>query len=72
MAGTAAVALQPERNSNRKIASATLAQLSTDQKNTLLLQIADALEAAAAKILRANEEDIKRSGLSGAMRDVCC
>ena len=70
MAGTAAVALSTREKLERaKIASATLAQLSTDQKNTLLLQIADALEAKAAKILRANEEDIKRSGLSGAMRD---
>jgi glutamate-5-semialdehyde dehydrogenase len=70
MAGTATVALSTREKLERaKIASATLAQLSTDQKNTLLLQIADALEAKAAKILRANEEDIKRSGLSGAMRD---
>jgi glutamate-5-semialdehyde dehydrogenase len=70
MAGTATVALSTqERLERAKIASAVLAQLSTDQKNSLLLQIADALEAKAAKILRANKEDIERSGLSGAMRD---
>jgi glutamate-5-semialdehyde dehydrogenase len=70
MAGTAAVALSTREKLERAhIASAVLAQLSSDQKNSLLLQIADALEAGAAKILRANEEDIKRSGLSGAMRD---
>jgi glutamate-5-semialdehyde dehydrogenase len=70
MAGTAAVALSTREKLERAhIASAVLAQLSSDQKNSLLLQIADALETGAAKILRANEEDIKRSGLSGAMRD---
>jgi glutamate-5-semialdehyde dehydrogenase len=70
MAGTAAVALSTREKLERAhIASAVLAQLSSDQKNSHLLQIADALEAGAAKILRANEEDIKRSGLSGAMRD---
>jgi glutamate-5-semialdehyde dehydrogenase len=70
MAGTATVALSTREKLERaKIASAALAQLSIDQKNSLLLQIADALEAKAAKILRANEEDIKRSALSGAMLD---
>jgi glutamate-5-semialdehyde dehydrogenase len=70
MAGAATGALSTREKLERaRVASAVLAQLSTDQKNILLLQIADALEANAAKILRANEEDIKRSGLSGAMRD---
>jgi glutamate-5-semialdehyde dehydrogenase len=50
-------------------ASAAMAQLSTSQKNALLLAIADALKAHASRILRANEEDIRRSNLAGAMRD---
>jgi glutamate-5-semialdehyde dehydrogenase len=70
MTGTATVAPSTREKLERaRVASAVLAQLSTDQKNTLLLQIADALEARAAIILRANKEDIERSGLSGAMRD---
>lgn len=50
-------------------ASARLAQLSTEEKNSLLLKMADAIEANAAKILAANTEDIERSNLQGAMRD---
>jgi glutamate-5-semialdehyde dehydrogenase len=70
MAGTATVEPSTREKLERaKIASTALAQLSTDQKNSLLLQIADALEAKAAKILQANQGDIKRSSLSGAMRD---
>jgi glutamate-5-semialdehyde dehydrogenase len=70
MAGAATVAISTREKLERaRIASTVLAQLSTEQKNSLLLQIANALEAGAAKILHANEEDIKRSGLSGAMRD---
>ena len=52
-----------------RAASAKLAQLSTEQKNVLLLAIADALEAHEKDILAANREDIDRSGLEGAMRD---
>jgi glutamate-5-semialdehyde dehydrogenase len=70
MASTATIALSTREKLERaRIASAVLAQLSTDQKNNLLLQIANAIEAGSAKILRANEEDIKRSGLSGAIHD---
>ncbi len=58
-----------EKLERARKASASLAQLSTAQKNALLLQMADAIEAQAAKILRANEEDIQRANLSGAMRD---
>jgi glutamate-5-semialdehyde dehydrogenase len=50
-------------------AAALLAQLSTEQKNSLLLAIADAVEANESSILAANREDIERSGLEGAMRD---
>jgi glutamate-5-semialdehyde dehydrogenase len=50
-------------------AAAKLAQLSTEEKNALLLAMADAIEANAASILAANREDVKTSGLEGAMRD---
>jgi len=50
-------------------ASARLAQLSTQEKNALLLRIADAIEAQEKSILAANHEDVKNSGLEGAMRD---
>src|SRR5207244_8985473 len=70
MAGTAAVALSTrEKLQHARLASATLAELSTAQKNDLLLRIADGLEAQSTNILRANEEDLAASGLSGAMRD---
>jgi glutamate-5-semialdehyde dehydrogenase len=48
-------------------AAAELAQLSTAQKNSLLLAIAGAIEANAASILQANEKDLQLSGLEGAM-----
>jgi glutamate-5-semialdehyde dehydrogenase len=50
-------------------ASAKLATFSTDEKNGLLLAIADAIEANAESILAANREDVQSSGLEGAMRD---
>ncbi|MFZ0760477.1 MAG: glutamate-5-semialdehyde dehydrogenase [Candidatus Sulfotelmatobacter sp.] len=50
-------------------ASAQLALLSTDEKNALLLAMADAIEARAQSILAANLEDVEGSGLEGAMRD---
>jgi glutamate-5-semialdehyde dehydrogenase len=52
-----------------RAASAKLAQLSTEQKNALLLAIADAVEAHEKDILAANRADIEHSGLEGAMRD---
>jgi len=52
-----------------RTASTRLAQLSTEQKNTLLLAIANAVEANEASILTANREDIQNSELEGAMRD---
>jgi glutamate-5-semialdehyde dehydrogenase len=50
-------------------ASARLALLSTDEKNALLLAIADAIEINAQTILEANRGDLESSGLEGAMRD---
>jgi glutamate-5-semialdehyde dehydrogenase len=50
-------------------ASSKLAQLSTNEKNALLLAIADAVDAHEAEILAANQLDIEHSGLQGAMRD---
>ena len=70
MAGGPAVAFSTREKLERAhAASALLAQFSTSQKNTLLLKIADALEKHADKILRANDQDIRRSNLAGAMRD---
>src|SRR6266481_4599225 len=50
-------------------AASKLAQLCTEEKNALLLAIADAIESEAASILAANRDDMERSGLEGAMRD---
>ena len=52
-----------------KRAAAHMAQLSTAQKNALLLVMGDAVEANAEKILAANQVDLETSGLAGAMRD---
>lgn len=46
-----------------------LAQLSTVEKNSILLAMADGVEENAEHILTANRCDIESSGLSGAMRD---
>ena len=70
MAGTATATLSTREKLERsRIAAAKLAQLSTPQKNELLLRIAEAVEANAPQILRANEADIQGSNLAGAMRD---
>jgi glutamate-5-semialdehyde dehydrogenase len=50
-------------------AAAKLALLSTDEKNALLLAIADAINAQTYAILAANREDVESSSLEGAMRD---
>jgi glutamate-5-semialdehyde dehydrogenase len=49
--------------------AALLAQFSTRQKNSLLLQMADAIEAHSAEILAANEQDVGLANLSGALSD---
>lgn len=58
-----------EKLERARAASAELAQFSTEEKNRLLLLMADAIEAHAGEILRANEKDVAESGLSGAMLD---
>ncbi len=50
-------------------AAARLAQLSTEQKNSILLRMADALVADEQSILAANSEDMETCGLTGSMRD---
>jgi glutamate-5-semialdehyde dehydrogenase len=52
-----------------RAAAAQLALLSTNEKNALLLAIADSLEAHDQTILAANREDVKTSGLEGTMLD---
>jgi len=58
-----------EKLERARAASGRLAQFSTEQKNALLLQMADAIEAQETNILAANQDDVERSNLSGAMRD---
>jgi glutamate-5-semialdehyde dehydrogenase len=50
-------------------ASSKLALLPTEEKNALLLGIAEAIEAHQKTILEANRNDVGHSGLEGAMRD---
>jgi glutamate-5-semialdehyde dehydrogenase len=52
-----------------RAAASRLALLSTAEKNSILLAIADAIEANEQNILAANREDVEHSGLDGAMRD---
>lgn len=58
-----------ERLLRARAASARLALLSTEEKNSLLLAIAAAIEANESNILDANCEDVEKSGLESAMRD---
>jgi glutamate-5-semialdehyde dehydrogenase len=58
-----------ERLLRAREAAGKLALLSTDEKNALLLAIADAIEGNVQTILAANREDVESSGLEGAMRD---
>jgi len=70
VAGIATIASATREKLERaRAAAARLAQLSTEQKNRLLLQMADALEAQTPLVLAANEEDIARAHFSGAMHD---
>jgi glutamate-5-semialdehyde dehydrogenase len=52
-----------------RAAAAKLALLSTEQKNALLLGIAEAIEAHSQIILAANREDLETSSLEGSLRD---
>jgi glutamate-5-semialdehyde dehydrogenase len=68
-AAVASSASTQEKLLRAREASAKLALLSTEEKNALLVAIADALEANARTILAANREDVATSGLERAMRD---
>jgi glutamate-5-semialdehyde dehydrogenase len=52
-----------------RAAASKVALLSTNEKNTLLLAMAGAIETQSETILAANREDIESSGLDGAMLD---
>jgi len=58
-----------EKLRRARAAAAKLALLSTEQKNALLLGMADALEKRERQILNANAGDIANSGMEGAMRE---
>jgi glutamate-5-semialdehyde dehydrogenase len=66
---TAHTATTKEKLLRARAASTKLALLSTEQKNAVLLAMANAIEAHAQAILEANREDLESSGLEGAMRD---
>jgi glutamate-5-semialdehyde dehydrogenase len=70
VAGTATLASSSRDKLQRsRTASGSLAQLSTDEKNRLLLQIAGTLEANLTAIFKANQQDLKHPHLSDTMRD---
>lgn len=70
MATLAAIgATTREKIERARGASTLLAQLSTAQKNELLHKMAAAIEENETRILAPNEDDLARSGLTGAMRD---
>jgi glutamate-5-semialdehyde dehydrogenase len=50
-------------------AAARMSQLTTIEKNAILLAMADAIAANAASIIEANQADLENSGLAGAMRE---
>jgi glutamate-5-semialdehyde dehydrogenase len=58
-----------EKLRRAKAAAPLLAQLSTAQKNAILLVMADAIETEAQLILEANRADLESSGLVSAMRE---
>ena len=58
-----------EKLSRARAAAPRLVELSSEQKNRLLLAMADALERHPAEILTANQKDLDSSGVEGAMRD---
>ncbi len=69
MASASISASTEEKLLRSRCASAKVALLSTADKNSLLLAIADSLEACEKGILEANAADIENSGMQGAMRD---
>lgn len=58
-----------ERLEQARGAAPRVAELTTAQKNSQLLTMADAIESQSSSILAANERDIQASGLEDAMRD---
>jgi len=58
-----------EKLQRARQASTKLALFSTEEKDALLLAIADAIQAQSQSILATNREDMETSGLEGAMRD---
>ncbi len=54
---------QQEKLLRAREAAAELAQLSTNEKNAILLALADAIETQKQTILAANREDMEDSGL---------
>jgi glutamate-5-semialdehyde dehydrogenase len=58
-----------ERLERARAAAPRVAELSTAEKNTLLVAMAGAIEANSQPILSANQRDVDESGLEGAMRD---
>jgi glutamate-5-semialdehyde dehydrogenase len=69
MATPTSPASMQEKLLRARAAASKLALLSADEKNRVLLGIADALDASEKLILAANAEDIQTAGLEGAMRD---
>lgn len=70
MSTTASAAISThDKLTHARAAASTLALLSTDEKNVILLAIANAIENHESEILIANREDVESSGLDGAMRD---
>ena len=69
-----ATSVQTPRSTRDKLlraraAAVRLAQLTTSERNAILLAMADALTGNIPKILAANQRDLDSSGLTGAMRD---
>src|SRR5579864_7442202 len=69
MASASISASTREKMLRARCAAAKVALLSTSDKNSLLLAIADSLEASEKAILDANAADVEISGMQGAMRD---
>ena len=58
-----------EKLERARPAAPRLGELSTERKNALLLEMANAIDSEAASILAANQMDINESALEGAMHD---
>lgn len=67
--GTASEATTRQKLEQARTAAPKLAEMSTEQKNAVLLAMATALENESSSILGANQKDLRESGLEGPMRD---